>query len=269
MRINIFLFFLLYPFFYSQIIIGDSPEIFNRNNILQLQSSTKGVLFPVVKLESRTSQNPLKGEVPTGTFIYNTNNFGSFPDEVVPGFFWWDNENKQWNPMASSMENFTAKFSNSYAVASSESGPTKGSSDDYYDVVFKKMKLFGKTEFNENYDALVRENEQEVRFEKSGLYAITVNLTLNKYTDNPAIGIRVYLALDGSQKGSSHYVRSSAAASTTTGRFFSNSFTEYIEVQQGQKLSVFAKRATLEKNTSWAIGFDSVGSSNVIIRRIR
>ena len=248
---------------YSQVVVGNATDI-DDGVILQIDSDTQGVLFPVVSLTNRNSQTPLVGVLPTGTFIFNTNTFGSFPYEVTPGFFWWDNENKQWNPMASSTENFTAKYTNL-----DFGQPVDAAVNDYYDSTRKNMKIFGQTIFNENFEALERIDDSSVKFNYSGLYAVSVVLSLNKYSDDPAIALRVNLELDNNVVGSTHYVRSSSAVSTTTGVYFSNSFTEYIEVQEGQVLTIKSVRATLQNPTTYVVNFDTSGSSSVTISRIR
>jgi hypothetical protein len=248
---------------FGQVIIGEKNDI-DDGVILQIDSDTKGALFPVVSLTNRNMPTPLTGTVPTGTFIFNTNTFGSFPYEVTPGFFWWDNDNRQWNPIASSRENFTAKYANT-----NSGRPTDASAYDYYDRSAKNMKIFGNIIFNENYEALERINDSSVKFNYFGLYAISVVLSLNKYSDAPAIALKVNLALDNKQVGASHYIRSSSAVSTQTGRYFANSFTEFVEVNEGQVLTIKAVRATLQNPTTYRVNFDLAGSSSITITRIR
>lgn len=246
---------------FSQVKMGEQNGL-----ILQIDSETKGVLFPIVALTNRNSQTPLIGTVPTGTFIFNTNTFGDFPYEVTPGFFWWDNENSQWNPLASSRENFTAKFTN---VDFGE--PIDGANNDYYDGKSKNMKIFGNIVFNENYEALQKDRDKDdfLKFNYSGLYAISVVLSLNKFNKNPAIALKVNLALNDKPVGISHYVRSSAAVTSKSGRFFSNCFTEYIEVKEGDILTLKSVRATLQDPKTYKVNFDQLGSSSITISRIR
>jgi hypothetical protein len=67
-------------------------------------STTQGMLIPRVALTSRTVQapvvNPQGGNVVTSTLIYNTATAGTAPNNVIPGFYYWNGT--QWIAIAGS-----------------------------------------------------------------------------------------------------------------------------------------------------------------------
>ena len=77
----------------AQIKIGSNPTTLNEGSILELESSTKGVLFPRILLLNTTSFLPLTAHV-AGMTVYNTATAG----DVTPGLytnngaFWVKNE---------------------------------------------------------------------------------------------------------------------------------------------------------------------------------
>lgn len=72
--------------------VGDNPGVRNANSALEIESTNQGVAFPNVALSATNSINPLKaGKGPlTGTIVYNTATAGSSPNNVTPGFYFWD-----------------------------------------------------------------------------------------------------------------------------------------------------------------------------------
>lgn len=62
---------------------------------LDITSTNNGVLIPRVLLTATNVAapvvNPLTAGIPaTGTLVYNTNTFGVTPNNVIPGFYYWD-----------------------------------------------------------------------------------------------------------------------------------------------------------------------------------
>ena len=66
----------------AQVKIGDNVDTINASSILELESTTKGVLFPRVALTSTTAFAPLAAHV-AGMTVYNTATAG----DVTPGMY--------------------------------------------------------------------------------------------------------------------------------------------------------------------------------------
>jgi hypothetical protein len=73
----------------AQVKIGDNVTSLNSSSLLELESTTKGVLFPRVALTNTTSYLPLSGHV-AGMTIYNTAAAG----DVTPGMY--TNDGTKW-----------------------------------------------------------------------------------------------------------------------------------------------------------------------------
>nr|MBF6607961.1 hypothetical protein [Flavobacterium sp.] len=75
---------------FSQIGIGTTtPE-----GALDITSTNSGVLVPRVALTSRLTSapvtNPQTGAIVAGTLIWNTASTGTPPNNVTPGFYYWN-----------------------------------------------------------------------------------------------------------------------------------------------------------------------------------
>jgi hypothetical protein len=66
----------------GQVKIGDNPTNINASSLLELESSTQGVVFPRIALTSTTAFAPLAGHV-QGMTVYNTATAG----DVTPGMY--------------------------------------------------------------------------------------------------------------------------------------------------------------------------------------
>lgn len=80
-----------YEFSYSQVGIGTTAPA----GALEIKSSTNGLLIPNVSLSSRIVSapvvNPNGGGVPlAGTMVWNTATAGTAPNDVSPGFYYWN-----------------------------------------------------------------------------------------------------------------------------------------------------------------------------------
>ena len=75
---------------YSQVGIGTTLP----NGALDINSSTNGLVIPRVALTSKALAapvvNPQTGALTTGTMVYNTSTLGVAPNNVVPGFYFWN-----------------------------------------------------------------------------------------------------------------------------------------------------------------------------------
>ncbi|PQB04111.1 hypothetical protein [Aureitalea marina] len=68
--------------------------------MLDIESTSKGLLIPRVALTSTAVNAPVTPEPVTGVLVFNTATDGTAPNDVVPGFYWWDGS--QWATMAGS-----------------------------------------------------------------------------------------------------------------------------------------------------------------------
>jgi hypothetical protein len=70
------------------------------NAMLDIQSTNNGVLVPRVALTSITDAitvvNPAGGAIQTSTLVYNTATAGVSPNNVIPGFYYWNNATSRW-----------------------------------------------------------------------------------------------------------------------------------------------------------------------------
>ena len=76
------------------------------NAMLDVQSTNNGVLIPRVALTSITDAitvvNPAGGALQTSTLVYNTATAGVSPNNVIPGFYYWNNSTSRWISIAGS-----------------------------------------------------------------------------------------------------------------------------------------------------------------------
>lgn len=91
--------FLMLSFYMTaQVKVGANPTTINTNSVLELESTTKGLLLPRVTLSSISSFSPLTAHV-AGMSVYNTATAGSGTTGVTPGYYY--NDGTQWVPMLS------------------------------------------------------------------------------------------------------------------------------------------------------------------------
>ena len=73
---------------------------------LDVESTNNGLLIPRVQLTSildnTTIVNPNLGPLETSTLVYNIAAAGTAPDNVVAGFYYWNNTTSRWIPIAAS-----------------------------------------------------------------------------------------------------------------------------------------------------------------------
>ncbi len=91
--INLLLIGLIIPLNAQQVKIADnSSATMNANSLLELESTTKGLLPPRVAINSLTAVSPLTGAVPAGMLVY------SLGGTVTDGYYTWDGA--KWLPFA-------------------------------------------------------------------------------------------------------------------------------------------------------------------------
>lgn len=98
-NIFIFLLFLSSQLLFGQISIGTNAP--NASAILELNSSSKGFLPPRIALNSISDVSTINSPT-TGLVIYNTATAGTAPNNIFPGYFYFDGTKWQhlFNPSA-------------------------------------------------------------------------------------------------------------------------------------------------------------------------
>lgn len=89
--------FLLLPFtMLAQVGVNTTTP----NAALDVTSANNGILIPRVALTATTDAttvvNPAGGPLTTSTLVYNTATDGVPPDNVIPGFYYWNNSASRW-----------------------------------------------------------------------------------------------------------------------------------------------------------------------------
>lgn len=97
---KICLFFLFIPFVsMAQVGVNTTAP----NAMLEVNSTNSGMLIPRVNLTSAldntTVVNPQGGALITSTVVYNTTAAGVAPNNVLPGFYYWNNSQLRWIPI--------------------------------------------------------------------------------------------------------------------------------------------------------------------------
>lgn len=77
----------------AQVKIGDNPAIINPNSVLELGSTSKGLLLPRLNLVATNDPAPMNAFV-QGMFIYNLSTNGTGNTAVSPGLYYCDGS--QW-----------------------------------------------------------------------------------------------------------------------------------------------------------------------------
>ena len=222
--------------------------------VLEVNSSNKGVMFPTVALTARNNQAPLVGVVPTGTLIFNTVEFGSFPYEINKGFYWWDNEHSIWMPMATSLENVTCQYKNQESTINFHLGPLG---------TYRDMDLFANLVFSENFDIYQKVDANSLKINKDGLYAFTINLEMFKPTDTDPEGLSTRITVNGVSRGTVQYWRSQENEGE-----LSHHFTEYLQLNEGDVIKIQTARSTTSSSTR-VIHQAGANTSDITIQRIR
>lgn len=102
---------------FGQVKIGGNVTSLNSSSLLELESTTKGVLFPRVALSSTTSYSPLSAHV-AGMTIYNTAAAG----DVTPGMY--TNDGTKWVKLGATTStaalNITAEQTGNYSALATD-----------------------------------------------------------------------------------------------------------------------------------------------------
>lgn len=251
-------------------VIKSSAQVgINTNSIsdgvtFQLESSSKGVLFPRIALTSRTATSPLNTAIPTGTMVFNTATAGTFPNLITPGLYWWSAEEQQWTNIGTNLDNATVKYTNSENTTN------------YNTTTLQNLKLFGNLIINESSATYtVNTTNQTVTIGRAGLYSISSLLSFDRESGGNAsrlsLTARVYV--NGNPAGTEQVFSPGYTASTGSNRgLFSHSFTEYLELNKGDVVSIKIKKTDGTYSNNYGTSstpFLQSGDSSIAILRIR
>lgn len=247
---------------YSQ--IGINTAIVQEGVALQIEASDKGVLFPRIALSSRTSTSPLPSSIPTGTMVFNTVTAGSFPNTIIPGLHWWSAEEQQWINVNTNLENAVVKYTNSESTTN------------YNTTSWQNVKLFGNMIFNESTSIYnVNTTNQTVTIGRLGLYSISSLLSFDRSSGGSAgrVSLSARIFVNGNAVGTEVVMNPDYTSSVLSGRgLFSYSFTQYLELNEGDIVSVQIKKTDGIYSSGYgtsAVHFKQSGDSSIAILRIR
>ncbi len=246
----------------GQVSIGSSTP--RDAAILDVTSSTKGVLFPRVELTSLDSKLPLTGNVQNGTLVFNTKPNGTGANKVFTGFYEWYN-NKWKLPITESSTYKVAKFVNNPADQTVDWNPSAT-------TPFLNLSLFHGVEFNDDTSVFQKLNDTSLVILQTGTYAITTNIGFQLFpvnTLNSRIEMYIQYALNGVRVSSKVLTRvPQQDGATVDGRFFYN-MTDYITVTTpGQILTIQTIRNNAS-DVSQSIRYDSGVTSSIVLHKLR
>ncbi|MDQ1096909.1 MULTISPECIES: hypothetical protein [Chryseobacterium] len=231
---------------------------------LQIESSTKGILFPRIALTSRTSTSPLASSIPTGTIVFNTATTGNFPNAVSPGLHWWSAADQQWTNLNTNLNTVFMKYTNSE------------SSTNYNTTAWQNVKIFGNKIINEsNSIYTVNTANQSVTINRAGLYAISSLLSFDKKDggDEGRLSLSAQVFVNGIAAGTQQVISPGYTNLVTNGRgLFSHSFTEYLNLNGGDVLTLQVKKTDGTYSNGYGtaeVRFLQSGDSSISIQRIR
>ena len=84
--------FMLVPVFAQTGIGTTTPDASAK---LEVSSTNKGFLPPRIALTVLNSASPVTSPA-TGLLIFNTASAGTNPNQVIPGYYYWDGGNSKW-----------------------------------------------------------------------------------------------------------------------------------------------------------------------------
>src|ERR1039457_3368443 len=87
--------FISLPLFSQNVGIGATSFIPNSSAGLDINFNDKGLLLPRVTLTASNSNAPIGNNIANGLLVYNTDSAGTFPNQVLPGIYYWNGS--KWN----------------------------------------------------------------------------------------------------------------------------------------------------------------------------
>ena len=227
--------------------VGVGTTTFQNGAILQVESDIEGVLITRVNLVAKNNTSPITGTPATGLLVYNKATSGTFPNNVVPGFYYWDGT--QWRNVNDTKENRTVKYTNN------------STSVNFNSATGVNIDIFNNLSWNEDTSLYQKISNTELRILQTGYYQITCNLALNAADIEQYIELR--LRLNTTDVGDKIFGLS--PEDSGNGGDFSIHFTQTILVNANDILSLRSYRSHDDK----AIYFESLGTSSIVIKKIR
>ncbi|MCX7729165.1 MAG: hypothetical protein N2203_06820, partial [Bacteroidia bacterium] len=81
--------------------INPTGAIPNTSAGLDVDFTNKGLLIPRVALTARNSNAPIGPTIANSLLVYNTATAGVFPNNVYPGYYYWDASSNTWQRLMS------------------------------------------------------------------------------------------------------------------------------------------------------------------------
>lgn len=228
--------------------VGIGTTVVENGVQFKVESNNSGVLLPRIALTSRNVVAPLAATPPEGTLIYNTSTAGTFPNNVVPGFYFWDGI--VWRSIADTKINKTAKFRNNTTTFN-----FSAASGDNADI-------FNTIDWNEEPTLFSKLDNTSLQITESGLYEITCNFYLS------SSNVERYLLIRINVNGTDVNEPIKALApedSGSTNNSFSVNFTQFVVLNANDVLRIRSYR----DGSSATINFNGNQSSSIVVKRIR
>lgn len=261
MKKNVYLLLTLLVFIGStaQVGVGTTAP----TGALDVTSATQGMVIPRVALTARNAAlpvvNPQGGALTNSTLVYNTATSGVSPNNVVPGFYYWETATSSWKPIAGSATNDWSITGN---AGTSTTTHFIGTTDDK-DLIFRRFNvragLINTTNTSFGLSAL-NTTSTGTNNTAIGLEPLKNNLT-GGY--NVAIGWR---AMELNQSGSFNTVVGNASLMKNTDGFSNAAFGDLVlrENTSGVQNAGFGTNALISNTTgsqNTAYGVGSLGGN--------
>lgn len=230
---------------FSQVAIGTT--IIENGVQFKVESANSGVLIPRIALTSRNVVAPVTATPPAGTLIYNTATAGTFPYNVVPGFYYWDGF--VWRAIADTKINKTIKCRNNTT------------SVNFSNATGVYIDIFNTVDWNEETTLFQKINNTDLRITEAGLYEITGNFSLR--ASDIEVYLNMRLNINGTDVGDK--IRGVAPEDSGSNGQFSIHFTQYLVLNANDILRFRSYR----DGGSTTINFDTNGTSSLVVKRIR
>ena len=231
MKIYIIALFLFCSYSWAQVGIGSKNP--DPSSILDINSTTAGLLIPrLTETEKSSIHNPANGLI-----IYNTDkNFIEF-NRGTPGAPIW----------------FTSPTTTTHRSVKYSNTSTSNLPDDTDIPIFETL------EWNDDAGIFNRLSNTEIEVLKSGRYAITANLSLQRAMNSIS---QMHIKVNGARRGSYAFV-SNISARGIVSNDSSLSIIEVFELNANDTISLNLN------SSSNSIAFRNAGSSNISILKIR
>jgi hypothetical protein len=241
----------------------------NSASILDVESTNKGVLYPRIQLQSRSSHLPLAAIPPNGTMVFNIAAANTGANKLFQGFYFWDVN--QWKRPVEYSSKPVIQFTQ--PVVSTANFNT--SAGEFLDI-FNTQKF--------SYDgastAFTKVSNTELRVEEAGLYQVTINLALKEAVpvQNSVMEFYVALFLDNTEvdRVLSRVPQWRENVNSNMNGRFQIAFTAYVQASSNQTLRLKSTRfnttntaVALARGVAGAANFDAPNTSSITILKLK